>query len=133
MRMTTTTIGAYPKPDYVEVPDWFGLPSGPDTEVPTRGWAEPVAARSAPGGLRFAEDIGGVRELDDEAADRRAPARRGRRGRRPAAASERPQPTRRESRRFEVEDEEIEEGLSELDEELEENSANETESTNELE
>ena len=31
MPLTTTTIGAYPKPDYVEVPDWFNIPVGPDT------------------------------------------------------------------------------------------------------
>ena len=42
MPLTTTTIGAYPKPDYVEVPDWFNIPVGPDTAEPTKGWAEAV-------------------------------------------------------------------------------------------
>jgi len=40
MRLLTTTIGAYPKPSYVELPDWFCAAAGPDTEVPTQGWAE---------------------------------------------------------------------------------------------
>ncbi len=39
MPLKTTTIGAYPKPDYVKLPDWFGL-DGPDTATPTRGWRE---------------------------------------------------------------------------------------------
>ncbi len=37
----TTTIGAYPKPDFVDVPDWF---HNPDTADPTAGWAEAVEA-----------------------------------------------------------------------------------------
>ena len=37
MGLLTTTIGAYPKPEYVELPDWFG---NLDTELPTKGWAE---------------------------------------------------------------------------------------------
>ncbi len=41
MPIPTTTIGAYPKPDYVTVPDWF---YNPDTENPTAGWAEAVEA-----------------------------------------------------------------------------------------
>jgi 5-methyltetrahydropteroyltriglutamate--homocysteine methyltransferase len=39
MTLKTTTIGAYPKPGYVKLPDWFGL-DGPDTSTPTRGWRE---------------------------------------------------------------------------------------------
>lgn len=41
MPILTTTIGAYPKPDYVTVPDWF---VNPDTAHPTAGWAEAVEA-----------------------------------------------------------------------------------------
>jgi 5-methyltetrahydropteroyltriglutamate--homocysteine methyltransferase len=44
MALLTTTIGAYPKPDYIEVPDWFRVPAGPDTHDPTAGWADAVAA-----------------------------------------------------------------------------------------
>jgi 5-methyltetrahydropteroyltriglutamate--homocysteine methyltransferase len=34
----TTCIGAYPKPDYVKLPDWFNNPDGPDTSDPTALW-----------------------------------------------------------------------------------------------
>ena len=44
MSLTTTCIGAYPKPDYIEIPDWFNIPVGPDTAAPTEGWAEAVEA-----------------------------------------------------------------------------------------
>ena len=37
MGLLTTTIGAYPKPDYVNLPDWF---DDLDTSGPTEGWAE---------------------------------------------------------------------------------------------
>lgn len=43
MKLLTTAIGAYPKPDYVELPDWFGAAAGPDTERPTEDWAEAFA------------------------------------------------------------------------------------------
>jgi 5-methyltetrahydropteroyltriglutamate--homocysteine methyltransferase len=41
--MLTTTIGAYPKPDYVPVRDWFQGDEGTDTTEPTAGYAEVVA------------------------------------------------------------------------------------------
>jgi 5-methyltetrahydropteroyltriglutamate--homocysteine methyltransferase len=57
MPLLTTTIGAYPKPDYVPVPDWFRAEAGPDTADPTRGYlkalermgdeAEAIFARAA--------------------------------------------------------------------------------------
>ena len=34
MALLTTTIGAYPKPDYVDLPDWF-REGGPNTDDPT--------------------------------------------------------------------------------------------------
>jgi 5-methyltetrahydropteroyltriglutamate--homocysteine methyltransferase len=43
MKLPTTTIGAYPKPDFVELPDWFGAAEGPDTEHPTEEWADALA------------------------------------------------------------------------------------------
>lgn len=43
MALLTTTIGAYPKPQYVELPDWFRAAAGPDTERPTEEWAEAIA------------------------------------------------------------------------------------------
>jgi 5-methyltetrahydropteroyltriglutamate--homocysteine methyltransferase len=41
--MLTTTIGAYPKPDYVPIRDWFQREGGTDTAEPTAGYAEIVA------------------------------------------------------------------------------------------
>ncbi|MFQ6022797.1 MAG: 5-methyltetrahydropteroyltriglutamate--homocysteine methyltransferase [Acidiferrobacterales bacterium] len=43
MSLQATTIGAYPKPGYVAVPDWFKCAEGPDTPTPTKEWAEAVA------------------------------------------------------------------------------------------
>ena len=48
--LLTTTIGAFPKPDYVKVPDWFRH-GGPSTEDPTCG------------GATFPAEIGG--EVDE--------------------------------------------------------------------
>ncbi|HEX5079295.1 MAG TPA: cobalamin-independent methionine synthase II family protein [Geminicoccaceae bacterium] len=45
--MLTTTIGAYPKPDYVPIRDWFGMAGGTDTAEPTAGYAETLAAHAA--------------------------------------------------------------------------------------
>ena len=42
--MLTTTIGAYPKPDDLPLPDWFRAPGGPDTETPTEGWRRAMEA-----------------------------------------------------------------------------------------
>jgi 5-methyltetrahydropteroyltriglutamate--homocysteine methyltransferase len=44
MALKTTCIGAYPKPDYVRLPDWFNIAAGPDTVDPTRQWAAAMAA-----------------------------------------------------------------------------------------
>ena len=44
MGLLTTTIGAYPKPDYVPIPDWFRAQEGPDTARPTAGYLEALAA-----------------------------------------------------------------------------------------
>jgi len=43
MPLTTTCIGAYPKPDFVELPDWFNHPDGPDTAAPTALWEKAMA------------------------------------------------------------------------------------------
>jgi 5-methyltetrahydropteroyltriglutamate--homocysteine methyltransferase len=44
--MLTTTIGAYPKPDYVPIRDWFGMDGGTDTAEPTAGYGETLAAHA---------------------------------------------------------------------------------------
>lgn len=44
MGLVTTCIGAYPKPAYVKLPDWFNIPAGPDTADPTLLWKEAVEA-----------------------------------------------------------------------------------------
>ena len=36
--LLTTCIGAYPKPSYLTLPDWFNLPDGPDSADPTKSW-----------------------------------------------------------------------------------------------
>jgi len=63
MPLTTTTIGAYPKPTCVEVPDWFNIPAGPDTADPTVGWAKAVEAMGAEAEAIFAR---GVKEVIDD-------------------------------------------------------------------
>ncbi len=47
MELLTTCIGAYPKPHYVTLPDWFNIPSGPDTADPTLAWESATAALGA--------------------------------------------------------------------------------------
>ena len=44
MPIRTTTIGAYPKPEYLNLPDWFDDPEGTDTQSPTNRWADAVDA-----------------------------------------------------------------------------------------
>ena len=43
MAIQTTCIGAYPKPDFVRLPDWFNHPDGPDTADPTALWEKAMA------------------------------------------------------------------------------------------
>jgi 5-methyltetrahydropteroyltriglutamate--homocysteine methyltransferase len=43
MALKTTCIGAYPKPDFVKLPDWFNNPDGPDTSDPTALWEKAMA------------------------------------------------------------------------------------------
>ncbi|HED12704.1 MAG TPA: 5-methyltetrahydropteroyltriglutamate--homocysteine methyltransferase, partial [Gammaproteobacteria bacterium] len=43
MPITTTCIGAYPKPDYVKLPDWFTAPAHPDAGSAIKQWADALA------------------------------------------------------------------------------------------
>ncbi|MEN8197729.1 MAG: 5-methyltetrahydropteroyltriglutamate--homocysteine methyltransferase, partial [Pseudomonadota bacterium] len=47
MRLTTTTIGAFPKPDCVPITDWFQGAEGPDTASPTGGYSTQMASVKA--------------------------------------------------------------------------------------
>ncbi|HIN17293.1 MAG TPA: 5-methyltetrahydropteroyltriglutamate--homocysteine methyltransferase [Gammaproteobacteria bacterium] len=40
MSLVTTCIGAFPKPHFVKLPDWFQGPDGPDTVNSTERWAK---------------------------------------------------------------------------------------------
>ncbi len=42
--MLTTCIGAYPKPSFLKLPDWFNLPDGPDSADPTKSWETALKA-----------------------------------------------------------------------------------------
>ncbi len=41
--MLTTVIGAYPKPKYLKLPDWFNADGGTDTEYPTKDYLEAIS------------------------------------------------------------------------------------------
>ena len=40
----TTTIGSYPKPDFLNLPDWFQGEKGTDTDRPTANWQNAMNA-----------------------------------------------------------------------------------------
>ena len=66
MALTTTTIGAYPKPDYVQIPDWFRAPAGPDRALgPLRAEQVDDDATGIPTGRQQAR-------LDDHPRPRRS-------------------------------------------------------------
>jgi len=44
MPLQTTCIGAYPKPEFVRLPDWFNCEAGPDTANPTMQWQDALEA-----------------------------------------------------------------------------------------
>ena len=43
--MKTTVIGAYPKPNYLKITDWFNATGGTDTANPTKLYASGGGAR----------------------------------------------------------------------------------------
>ena len=65
MALLTTTIGAYPKPDFVPIPDWFRADAGPDTQHPTQGYLEAIAAMGAEAEDLFAR---GVKQVVEDQA-----------------------------------------------------------------
>ena len=58
MAVLTTCIGAYPKPDYVKLPDWFNIPDGPDTADPTKQWTTAMAAMGSDAEQIIARGVG---------------------------------------------------------------------------
>ena len=40
--MLTTVIGAYPKPSYLKLPDWFNVEGGTDTQYPTKDYQNAI-------------------------------------------------------------------------------------------
>ena len=66
MPLLTTTIGAYPKPDYISVPDWFRAAEGPDWRTPTQGYLEALASMGDEAEALFARGAKDV--IDDQVA-----------------------------------------------------------------
>ena len=64
MSLVTTTIGAWPKPEYVRLPDWFTHPEGPDAADPTHGWAGAMAALGDDAEAVIARGVGEA--IDDQ-------------------------------------------------------------------
>lgn len=64
MPLLTTTIGAYPKPDFVPVPDWFQAEGGTDTNRPTAGYLEAIAKMGDEAEERFA--LGVKQAVEDQ-------------------------------------------------------------------
>ena len=105
-----TPVEAEAAPEVVEA-------EAPAAETePERERVATAARPMGPGGLRFAEEIGELRDIDEEEEQRRpAPVRRVRGRRRGPAQPERAsRPARRDARRFEVDDDDIEEGLGDM-------------------
>lgn len=64
MALLTTCIGAYPKPDFVKLPDWFNIPAGPDTADPTKNWVRAMDELGAEAAAII--DRGVAQALDDQ-------------------------------------------------------------------
>ncbi len=60
MPLLTTTLGAYPKPDFVPIPDWFRAEAGPDTRHPTKGYLEAIDAMGEEAEALFARGVAQV-------------------------------------------------------------------------
>ena len=46
-QMLTTVIGAYPKPDYLKITDWFNAKGGTDTATPTKLYEDEIKKMGA--------------------------------------------------------------------------------------
>jgi len=66
MAIPTTCIGAYPKPDFVSLPDWFTHPDGTDTAEPTALWEQAMAELGAGAAEVIARGV--KQAIDDQLA-----------------------------------------------------------------
>ncbi len=64
MPLLTTTIGSYPKPDFVPIPDWFQASSGPDTSNPTKSYLAALAKMGQEAEALFSRGVQQV--IDDQ-------------------------------------------------------------------
>ena len=55
--MITTVIGAYPKPSFLKLPDWFNLEGGTDTEYPTKDYENAIKIMGEKAELLFKKAI----------------------------------------------------------------------------
>ena len=64
MPLLTTTIGSYPKPDFLPIPDWFQASSGPDTSNPTKSYLAALAKMGQEAEALFSRGVQQV--IDDQ-------------------------------------------------------------------
>lgn len=64
MPLLTTCIGAYPKPEFVKLPDWFNIEAGPDTADPTLLWEGAMQALGPD--AKTIIDKGVAQSIDDQ-------------------------------------------------------------------
>lgn len=67
MAVTTTVVGAYPKPDVLPEFDWFQADGGPDTSHPTARYAEAIREMGEAAEARFVEAAAEVIRDQEEA------------------------------------------------------------------
>lgn len=67
MAITTTVVGAYPKPDILPAFDWFQADGGPDTSHPTARYAEAIREMGQAAEARFVEAAAEVIRDQEEA------------------------------------------------------------------
>ena len=59
--MITTVIGAYPKPSFLKLPDWFKVEGGIDTEYPTEDYNKTIKSMGSEEDFKTSLVIGNIR------------------------------------------------------------------------
>ena len=54
--MITTVIGAYPKPNYLKITDWFNASGGTDTANPTKLYEDEIKKMGSKAEVIFRND-----------------------------------------------------------------------------